>query len=219
MVVIPAHNEQDRLGDCLDSVLRAAARIETPVRVVVALDSCTDGTALTIPAGVSAVRIEAGNVGAARRAGFDSAAAQGISPARLWYATTDADSRVPPDWLRCQLRDAAVFDVAVGTVEVAWSQRPATIRTDYEKRYRRAMSTPHLHVHGANLGVWGHWYRAVDGFAALPADEDVDLVTRLGRAGARVGWIADNPVLTSDRRDNRVRGGFAGYLDDIERAG
>ena len=108
VVVIPAHNEAVRLPGCLAAVRAAAARLPVPVRTVVVLDACDDGSAEIIgrcSCAVHVVTVDARNVGAARAAGF--AAAQSLcgetDPARIWYATTDADSRVDPDWLVRQM--------------------------------------------------------------------------------------------------------------------
>lgn len=44
-IVIPAHNEQQRIGPTLERYLRAASGAERDVRLLVALDDCTDATA------------------------------------------------------------------------------------------------------------------------------------------------------------------------------
>lgn len=99
-VVIPAHNEQDRLPGCLASVKAAADRVDVPVEVVVVLDACTDGTARAVLGMVRTVPVRAKNVGLARAAGFASFTRP--DPA-VWFATTDADCLVPPYWLTNQV--------------------------------------------------------------------------------------------------------------------
>ena len=44
-IVVPAHNEEDLLGACVAALDEAAARVDVPVHLVVALDACVDGTA------------------------------------------------------------------------------------------------------------------------------------------------------------------------------
>lgn len=46
-VVIPAHNEEQSLHACLDALLVAASHpaLGVPVRILVVLDSCADGSA------------------------------------------------------------------------------------------------------------------------------------------------------------------------------
>ncbi|MGD9516215.1 glycosyltransferase, partial [Mycolicibacterium sp.] len=103
VVVVPAHNEATHLPRCLRGVLTAALCVPNPVTTVVVLDSCDDGSdALAGQFGpdVHFVSVDAGNVGAARAAGFEYARtvlATAVSDA--WFATTDADSVVDSDWL------------------------------------------------------------------------------------------------------------------------
>jgi hypothetical protein len=74
----------------------------------------------------------------------------------------------------------------------------------------------HPHVHGANLGFSLAAYLQVGGFTHQECGEDVDLVSRLRRAGLAVLATGDDPVTTSGRRTSRVRGGFADYLSGLD---
>jgi glycosyltransferase involved in cell wall biosynthesis len=208
-VVVPAHNEQDLLPGCL-AALRAG--VLPPTEIIVVADACTDHTArIAAEAGAEVVTVTAGNVGRARAAGMAHALRHG--GAGLWLATTDADSRVPPDWLAWHARHAALgTDLLVGTVAVSdWSPWPEAVRYAYERRYR----TTRGHVHGANLGCAGEAYQGLGGFAGLDHDEDRDLVTRATRAGLRVRYDATCPVLTSARRTARAPSGFAAHLASV----
>ena len=76
VVVIPAHDERDRIAACVDSVIASAQFTGLPVTVRVILDACTDDTAAKVPAGggeVGVVKriVDHRNVGAARAAGVD----------------------------------------------------------------------------------------------------------------------------------------------------
>ena len=44
-VLIPAHNEESFIGDCLQSIKSAADRVPDGVEIIVALNRCTDQTA------------------------------------------------------------------------------------------------------------------------------------------------------------------------------
>ena len=44
-VLIPAHNEEGFIGDCLQSVESAADQVPEPVEIIVAINRCTDRTA------------------------------------------------------------------------------------------------------------------------------------------------------------------------------
>src|SRR5690606_39610339 len=94
--------------------------------------------------------------GQARHAAADTLLQAGAR----WLASTDADSKVPHDWLSAQLQRGA--DAFCGTVRVAdW--------LDFAERVRAAFlagehyEDDHLHVHGANFGLSAAAYQAVGG--------------------------------------------------------
>ena len=150
-------------------------------------------------------------VGAVRAAGFIG---QG-GGCRQWFATTDADSVVPAEWLVEQLRSAERHDVFVGTVVVEdWSPRPVSLRDAFAERHHPGPA--HRHVHATNLGVRASVYRAVEGFPDVAAHEDLALVTACEAAGASVDWSAAAPVVTSARRSHRTPTGFSDYLTRLE---
>ncbi|MET3861365.1 glycosyltransferase involved in cell wall biosynthesis [Dietzia sp. 2505] len=213
-VVIPVHDEQELLAGCLDSLEACAEATPVPVTVTVVLDSCTDDSEAIARGRARIVRSDARNVGAARAVGFDALSVPS-SPDRSgqrWYATTDADSRVPPTWLADQLRlalDGA--DLVAGLVEVTdWSGWNPATRVRYLEGYRSG--SEHRHIHGANIGISARAYRELGGFERLPVHEDVHLVHRAERAGLSVAWSTATPVTTSARRHSRTPGGFSGHL-------
>jgi glycosyltransferase involved in cell wall biosynthesis len=216
-VVIPAHNEESLLPRCLDGLARAAARIALPVAVAVALDRCTDRSAEVVAhARAAGLRVRAvypsrPGVGAARAAGM-AALLAGSCADSLWLASTDADSRVPADWLLRQLRHArSGAEVVVGTVRVLdWTGHPRSVRRRYLAGYRAEPG--HRHMHGANLAMSARSYLAAGGFADAASDEDVDLIERLERLAAPMVWAADLAVTTSARLDGRAPAGFADHL-------
>jgi glycosyltransferase involved in cell wall biosynthesis len=222
VVVIPAHNEVDDLPSAVKAVLRAAARLPVPVVVVVVLDSCDDGTeALTGQFGsdVHFVAIDAHNVGAARAAGFSYARTlreeAAADDSRIWYATTDADTVVDPDWLLRQI--AADVDMVLGVVRIStWREFPAAAARHYLAAYRsKSHPDGHGHVHGANMGFRADWYWRVGGFAALASDEDVDLVARFESADLRIERDPQLSVVTSRRQLGRAPDGFAAHLSTL----
>jgi glycosyltransferase involved in cell wall biosynthesis len=220
VVVIPAHNEAVRLPACLTAVRAAAAALTVPVLTVLVLDACTDDSAqVAARFGVQVVAIEAGNVGSARAAGFAHARSVWPEPAgavRSWYATTDADSRVDPDWL--QRQTAAGADIVLGVVRIADWRLPASAAQRYLQRYRSHTAREgdaHTHIHGANMGFTAEAYWAVGGFAALSTGEDVDLVRRFEKRGLHIRRDAGLSVVTSARRDGRAPNGFAAHLRSI----
>lgn len=211
-VVVPARNEEESIEACLESIRLAATRVTTPVTVTVVLDDCTDCTADRIPVGVRSAVVRHRSAGAARRTGFwCSPRGQGV-----WYATTDADSLVPLQWFDGVLESASAgHAVRAGTILVAdWTGREAGVRLLHDERYR--VHADHGHIHGANLAIRADAYHAVGGFGGLAQHEDVELVRRLLAARFSVDWSSSTPVATSARRNNRVPGGFGGYLARLE---
>ena len=219
-MVIPAHNEAALLPRCLRATLTAAACLPVRVLTVVVLDACDDGSAALagrFGPDVHFVRIDARSVGAARAAGFCYARSIcGRDDARTWYATTDADSRVDPDWLLRQT--AADADMVLGVVRVPeWRHHPTAVARHCLLKYQ-SDGPDHHHIHGANLGCRADVYWRVGGFAALPSGEDVDLVKRFESAGYFIRRDAQLSVATSDRRHGRAPGGFAAHLRAVSRA-
>lgn len=216
-VIVPARNEERLIGRCLTALDAAVARLvdERPgasVRTVVVLDSCTDRTPQVVAAfpDVTAVRIAAGRVGAARAAGV-GALSDDSEPGRTWVASTDADSAVPETWLVEQL---ALADAGVELVTGFVTADPA----DTPGELRGLVPTPtlladgHHHVYGANLGFTLRTYLDLGGFAPLAAHEDVTFVEQARRHGVRCHASGSLRVLTSGRTDGRAPEGFAAYL-------
>lgn len=222
-VVVPAHDEEELLPACLTALGEAAAvaTAERPglrVRIVVAADACTDGTAAVAQrSGALVVPLTMRNVGVARAAGLrellrpGSPAWGGRSPAAetLWLATTDADSAVPARWLADQVRYAqAGWEVVVGTVSVAdWTGHADGTVREFIRRYGTWQDW-HPHVHGANLGFAARAYQAAGGFPALRTGEDRALVAALQAQGCRVLRSASLSVATSARTRYRAPAGF-----------
>ncbi|VXA96184.1 Glycosyltransferase family 2 protein [Plantibacter sp. T3] len=228
--VVPAHDEEELIGACLDALLVARAAVlrrrpELQVGIVVVLDDCRDDTARIVRerlAGFDSdemvtVVIDERSVGAARRAGVAAAMGSGIGGAgaadvsERWIANTDADSRVPEDWfsVHADAFDDGV-DVLLGTVRPDFTD----FSEDDVERWSLTHPPGHLpgNVHGANLGVRADRLDELGGFRELPEHEDVELVERARAAGLRVVPTLDAPVETSGRRRGRTPGGYAAFL-------
>lgn len=215
-VVVPARDEETLLPTALHAL--RAARLRVPhisVDITVVADQCTDRTAeVAADLGADVVEIDAGNVGAARAAGFAAALRRHAgSTHRQWLATTDADSRVPAGWLGSQLHAARLgYDVFCGTVVLAPLDRnefAAWVKQYFDDA---AHGTHHGHIHGANLGLTATCYEAIGGFSPLSSGEDVDLIHRCDRGGAKIAWSTAVPVTTSARREARAPNGVAADL-------
>jgi glycosyltransferase involved in cell wall biosynthesis len=221
VVVIPARDEGELIGRCLESVLAAEAAIRSRrnaprVSIVVVADRCTDDTADVARGfeGVTVIEIDAANVGAARATGVLLALeSSGLLPDRVWIASTDADSRVPRAWLTEQARLArAGADVVLGTVSPDLDDLDIAQARAWSAAHGRGASVGE--VHGANLGVRADVYLAAGGFAPLAEHEDIDFVERCSAFGAAIVATGGCEVTTSGRQVGRTPGGFARYLRD-----
>lgn len=220
VVVIPAHNEKADLPACLRAVLTAALCVPIPVTVIVVLDASDDDSvrlAGRYGPDVHFVSVDAHNVGAARAVGFGYGRSLCSEDDECWYATTDADSRVDPDWLIHQLELGV--DMVLGVVRVAsWRQRPAELADRFARAYDTGpRHDGHPHIHGANMGFSARAYWRVGGFRALPTGEDVDLVQQFEAAGYRIHRDTELSVITSARTQGRAPQGFAHYLSQLGR--
>lgn len=220
-VVIPARDEELLIGGCLDSVLQARAQVlaarapDAPLEVdiVVVLDACRDGTAAAAGrfAEVTAMEGPGLNVGAARAAGVDAVIGRAAHPERLWIANTDADSRVPVNWLSHQLELAeAGADFVLGTVRPILDELPEAVAQRWRLTHEKGRALGN--IHGANLGFRAVAYRAAGGYRALMEHEDVALVDDLERCGATRAVSDAAEVETSARTIGRTPGGYAAYL-------
>ena len=217
VVAIPANDEEALLPACLDSVAVAVRRLHdarpgTACVIAVAADACTDRTAqLARDRGALVVELTAHRVGdsrdAAVRAGLD---ALGLPPAQVWIANTDADSLVPPHWLTHQVRCAEDGVVLVqGTVEPVGPIDPDLL---VEWHARHDLREGGEQLHGANLGVLAQQWAAHGGFGPVAVHEDAGLAWRIRTDGGAFVATDRHRVRTSARVDNRVPGGFGGYL-------
>lgn len=209
-VVIPVHNEQSLLGDCLRAVRQAAhdpLLDEEPVEIVVALDACTDQSqAVATHHRAQVVSLNVRCVGAARALGASLALDYGAR----WIAFTDADTIVPPNWLSAQLdlyADATCGQVCIDD----WSGYPPGVRD----RYLMAYSMEARHTHGANLGISASAYRRAGGVPALKLGEDAALISSLMEQHNDVRWAGPPRVVTSARWQTSIEGGFAANLSAL----
>jgi len=223
-VVVPAHDEQERIGPCLTSVRRAAAAVIAAhpglrVGVVVVLDRCADATPALVAAHgtraietVEIVEVDVGCVGAARRAGVDRVAAltTDLDAASVLVANTDADCVVPTAWLMEHVRLAGVHHLVQG--EVVPDPREMTAEAGAAWSLRNPAGRGSLH--GANLSFRLGAHLAAGGFPAVPDQEDLLMVRAMKAAGATS--TGGTSVVTSARREGRVGAGFAAYLRDLD---
>ena len=219
-VVVPAHNEERVVARCLAAIRTAMGSVSVPVSVLVVLDDCRDRTERICRSfEVDVLKVRARSVGVARHAGISRLLAGVMDAESIWVANTDADSVVPPTWLRDQLKLAHTgADVVVGTVGL--TDQEGMRSKQFEDLYNAGLNSrgEHTHVHGANFGIRASSYLRVGGFPPLALHEDRSLLTRLAGsdiAVVRSSWIR---VVTSSRLKGRCEGGFASALRNLSLA-
>ncbi|MGZ5365325.1 MAG: glycosyltransferase [Mycobacterium sp.] len=219
VVVVPAHNEIESLPRCLSALIVASVHTSIPVLIVVVLDACDDGSdhlAERLGPNVHFISTDAGDVGAARAAGFEYARSvcTDVEPARTWFATTDADTIVGSQWLS-QMTEAGA-DMVLGTVRIPVWRLPGEVARRNLAAYN-SKGPGHDHVHGANMGFRADAYWGVGGFRVLSTREDVDLVERFESAHMSIHRDAKLSVATSVREEGRAPNGFAAHLRGLAR--
>ena len=196
-VLIPAHNEQQWLPACLDSIEAAAADVDEPVETIVCLNRCTDATeSHARERGVTIVREDAKNLSKIRNSA--ARAARGDT-----LVTIDADSRMSPGMLAEVLRRLASGKVIGGGVARVYPDR-----WSLGIICSGLLVAPFVFRHGVSCGMF--WARAsdfwaIDGFnEELVSVEDVDFAVRLKRhgkaRGKRFGHIWREHLTTSCRK-------------------
>jgi len=107
--VIPAYNEENYLGRCLDSIMAIVNQKKHSIEVIVVNNASTDKTrevALSYP-GIRLIDEPRKGLSQARQAGFSAATGDLI-------ANIDADIIVPEDWTDTVLESFATNDKLVG---------------------------------------------------------------------------------------------------------
>jgi glucosyl-3-phosphoglycerate synthase len=234
IVVVPARDEEERIGACLDALAAQAEIAPGAYEVIVVLDGCTDGTAAAVEAArgrwpelaLATLPGPGRGAGPARAIGMDVACARLEAAGRDdgLIASTDADSTVAGDWIARQLdaiaagAEAIGGDIALDPVE-AELLPPAILRrraADLAERTARAADrgpSDHAHFAGASLGLTPRAYRLVGGMGELAALEDQELEDRLAAAGVAIHRPRGVEVVTAARTDGRAERGLAVDLE------
>ena len=229
VVVIPARDEEARIGDCLRALAAQTVGLDR-FETIIVLDACHDRTSAvaTRVAEELGLRIttlpgSGAGAGAARRIGMHAACERLLRSGRPdgLIAGTDADSRPAHDWLERQLAHVASGAEAIaGLIELDHDEArrlPPGVMSrrarDAETRLRSVRDLDHCaghhHAAGASLAVTAAAYRRVGGIEPLPALEDAEFAERLARHGIPLLRPVDVRVCTSARPDGRVARGLS----------
>lgn len=240
VVAIPARDEIGHIAACLGALALQQGVAPGSFGVIVLVNNASDGTAaearrlapaLPFQLMVVETELEAGlaHAGTARRLAMDLAALWLLGEKRGLILTTDADSRVAPDWLAATL--AAIDDGAdavAGEVDFRADEArslPGRLRrrirleaslgqvlTELSSRLDPRPHNPwprHARTSGASLAVSRDWYLRIGGLPLVALGEDRALADRLERAGARLRHAPEVRVSTSARLQGRAAGGTA----------
>ncbi|WP_168582998.1 glycosyltransferase [Gephyromycinifex aptenodytis] len=229
-VAIPAHEEAELISSCVHAVLRAIAhaqRVGAADRalVLVAAHRCTDETAARareamqrLPRQVAAIVVPddgPGPVGAVRHRLVTRAAEHPWITPEAWVFSTDADSRVPTDWVTGLLAAAqhSRADAVAGLVALQGWHADEAARAAYERIVAAGIhGSSHDHAYAANLAVRLSAYTAVGGFPPAPHGEERELLQALRAAGHTVATPHAPIVLTSARMPGRADHGLGALL-------
>ena len=234
VVIVPARDEERRIGRCLEALAGQVEVGPDEYEVIVVLDACEDRT----EAAVEAARARAPGLvvhlvpGPGRGAGPARATGMDIGCARLeslgrqagLLASTDADSRVAPDWVARQLAAIASGAEAIGGEVLLDPDEAAALpdrvlerrEADLLARARAATArgpAEHAHFSGASLGVTPRAYRRAGGMAWSAALEDRGLEDRLAAAGVEIHRLRPVVVVTAARTGGRAERGLARDLE------
>ena len=239
VVAVPVRNEEERIAACLRAIDAHIGLAPGSLGVVLFLNNCTDRTAaivtelvpaLSVPVRVLVEDFSGAHAGWARRRAMDAAAAWlGEAGRPGVILSTDADSRVPPNWVaRNRAAIQAGADAVAGRVELDATEAallppslPARGRlediydaliTEAEARIDPDPHDPwpcHRTAIGATLAVTRAAYLAVGGMPEIPLGEDGAFIARLLEHGLRVRHATDVCVTISARLAGRAPGGVA----------
>ena len=182
-IVIPVHNERQRLDRCL-AALRGQS-VQPELEIVVVDDGSTDGGVDDLErTGVRLVRQANQGPAAARNTGAASARGDIL-------LFIDADCVADAHWLREMLRPFE--DDEVVAVKGAYRTRqpglvPRFVQIEFEHRYRRLRDSRRVDFLASySVGFRRRYFLDIGGFRAdLIMNEDVELAYRISRSGGMI---------------------------------
>ena len=203
-VVIPAHNEENYIGRCIESILSSARLSGQSVQIVVALNRCTDRTQrIAASFGARCVVNDAKCIAAVRNTGVRATSAPAV-------ATIDADSWMSPNTVPAIL--AKVYNPRY--IGGGSSIRPERLSVGIF--FSLLAVAPYVIKSGVSGGMF--WFlresfEAIGGFdETLVSVEDIDFALRLkayGQTrGKRYGTIWRHGITTSCRKFDEFGDGY-----------
>lgn len=198
-VVIPAYNEAELLGNCLDSLL--AQDFRDPYEIIVVDNNSTDATAdVARSRGVTVVHEPRPGVCSARQCGTTAARGEIV-------VSTDADTTFGSNWLSRidrAFRDDPARVAVAGPCRFSdppwWGRAYAAVLFAVVGLVARLTGRV-LYVTATNIAFRKSEWPGYDTEATQGGDE-LDLLRRL-RSRGPVAFVLSNPTFTSSRRLRR----------------
>lgn len=194
-VVIPVYNEENYIKSCLEHIFSQEEKAD---EVIVVDNNCTDNT-ITIAKAFPVRIVQEATQGMipARNRGFDEAHAHII-------VRTDADTKVPRDWIR-KIKGAFAqgdIDALSGPIHFydLFSRTP-----HYARFYSFVLKTMQGHhtLIGPNMALKGEVWAKVRNDVCTDESqvhEDIDLALHIHKAGGKIGFEQSLVVPISARR-------------------
>lgn len=217
-IVIPAYNEEARIGECLRAVQRAIASGPHDAEIVVVNNASTDRTkeiALSFPDARVVDEPQKG-LTYARQAGY-------LASSGTLIANIDADTLMPPAWLKKVVEEfardpeLAALSGPHDYFDLPWFYRMLSMGF-YGFAYLTYLVASALRIggmlQGGNYVVTRAALTRIGGYNTSTITfygEDVDVARRLAKAREKVRWTFALPMPSSGRRlaaEGMVRMGF-----------
>ncbi len=199
-IIIPARDEEDYIGDCLDAVLEAAESVRGEIEIVVGINRCTDRTEeIALSYGAKIVHEDAKNISKIRNETAKSAKGD-------IFVFLDADSNMTPGLLAEIEKRLETGRIVGGGTMFELDRTSLGIKITLgifliAARILNVMAGPYWLYREDFLGVGGF---NEDYFSA----EDTEFVRRLKKYGRKDGRVFDvirnERVVTSSRKFDRM---------------
>lgn len=193
-VVIPAYNEEKRIGACLRSIYNQTV---LPYEVIVVDNNSSDKTAqIARKMGATVIVEPHQGVTFARNRGFDKAMGDII-------ARTDADTIVSPNWIErinSHFEQDRALEAISGPAIFGLRLLSPLVRLLVFEANKRIFG--HYCLYGPNFALRKSTWERVRGEVCLDDDkvhEDTDLSIHIGKTG-KIGYDKDLKARTSARR-------------------
>lgn len=246
-VCVPARNEAERLPVFLSSL--ADQNILGPIPIVVCLNNTSDSSAevirrfcagrfdrLAIVTDEITFPADRAHVGSARRRAMDIGCNRVRQHVGAVLLSTDADARLPPEWITENLRAIEAGASIVGGRLVLDENEPLpsdvlALRMLWDRYWRKVReiedaldpraSDPvprHGDHTGASLALTTEIYLKAGGVPEIAVGEDLELVANAVAAGGVLVHPASVWISVSPRREGRTHAGMAQAMAELHDA-